>query len=177
MEPQIHHLSVLFGPENGLFKLPKHYVLKGKWPILKPKNTVKQGKRRQKDKWYPFHACTGGGSSPLFHLGVSSLCVCLLCGFDCISGLVADTLFEEVFLPAAAGHATNTIIVPKSLRCWRWTARSGPSHRERPLGWHVCRTKFARNISFRATKIPTKNALKISRYFSAFILWVQKNSR
>ena len=28
---------VLFGPENGLFKLPKHYVLKGKWPILKQK--------------------------------------------------------------------------------------------------------------------------------------------
>ena len=26
---------VLFGPENGLFKLQKHYVLKGKWPILK----------------------------------------------------------------------------------------------------------------------------------------------
>ena len=24
-------------PENGLFKLPKHYVLKGKWPILKKK--------------------------------------------------------------------------------------------------------------------------------------------
>ena len=24
------------------------------------KNTVKQGKN-QKDKWYPFHACTGGG--------------------------------------------------------------------------------------------------------------------
>ena len=21
-------------------------------------NTVKQGKKRQKDKWYPFHACT-----------------------------------------------------------------------------------------------------------------------
>ena len=49
---------VLFGPENGLFKLPKHYVLKGKWPA---KNTIKQGKTRQKDKWYPFHACTGGG--------------------------------------------------------------------------------------------------------------------
>ena len=28
---------VLFGPEYGLFKLPKHYVLKGKWPILKRK--------------------------------------------------------------------------------------------------------------------------------------------
>ena len=28
---------VLFGSENGLFKLPKHYVLKGKWPILKRK--------------------------------------------------------------------------------------------------------------------------------------------
>ena len=25
------------------------------------KNTVKHGKKRQKDKWYPFHACTGGG--------------------------------------------------------------------------------------------------------------------
>ena len=24
----------LFGPEYGLFKLPKHYVLKGKWPIF-----------------------------------------------------------------------------------------------------------------------------------------------
>ena len=27
--------QMLFGPENDLFKLPKHYVLKGKWPILK----------------------------------------------------------------------------------------------------------------------------------------------
>ena len=26
---------VLCRPEYGLFKLPKHYLLKGKWPILK----------------------------------------------------------------------------------------------------------------------------------------------
>ena len=46
---------VLFGPENGLFKLPEHYVLKEKWPILK------QGEKRQKDKRYPFLACTRVG--------------------------------------------------------------------------------------------------------------------
>ena len=28
-----HSPFVLFGPEHGLFKLPKHYVLKGKWPF------------------------------------------------------------------------------------------------------------------------------------------------
>ena len=53
-ERRIHHF-VLFGPENGLFKLPKHYVLKANFEA---KNTIKQGKKRQKDKWYPFHACT-----------------------------------------------------------------------------------------------------------------------
>ena len=54
MEPQIHHLS-FSGLKMAFFELPKHYVLKGKRPILKRKNTIKQGKKRQKDKWYPFH--------------------------------------------------------------------------------------------------------------------------
>ena len=47
----------LFGPENGLFNLPKHRS-KGKMAKFEAKNTVKQGKKRQKDKWYTFHVCT-----------------------------------------------------------------------------------------------------------------------
>ena len=51
-----------FGPEMT-FSSPKHYVLKGKWPVLKRKILESGGKNRQKDKWYPFHACTGGGGA------------------------------------------------------------------------------------------------------------------
>ena len=43
---------VLFGPENGLFKLPKHYSFKGKMANFEAQNTVKQGKKRQRDKWH-----------------------------------------------------------------------------------------------------------------------------
>ena len=65
LEPRIHHLS--FSGPNGLFKLPKHYILKGKWPIFEAKNTIK---KRQKDKWYPFHACTGKLSPEMSRKGV-----------------------------------------------------------------------------------------------------------
>ena len=37
---------------------PKTRRFKGKMANFEAKNTVKQGKRRPKDKWYPFHACT-----------------------------------------------------------------------------------------------------------------------
>ena len=50
-----------FRAPNGLFKLPKHYVLKGTWPISK-RNLL--GEKSQKDKWYPIRACTGGGGVP-----------------------------------------------------------------------------------------------------------------
>ena len=46
------------------------------------KNTVKQGTKRQKDKWYPFHACTGGGETYcracLRHWGWSGWCLFLI---------------------------------------------------------------------------------------------------
>ena len=42
-----------FRAEYGLVKLPKHYVLKGKWPILKRKNTIKQGKKTPKGQMVP----------------------------------------------------------------------------------------------------------------------------
>ena len=38
-----------------LFKLPKHYVLRGKWPILKRNILANRGKTPK------FRACTGGG--------------------------------------------------------------------------------------------------------------------
>ena len=44
------------------FQAPKTLRFKGKMANFEAKNTVKQGKKRQKDKWYPFHACTGEGS-------------------------------------------------------------------------------------------------------------------
>ena len=47
---------VLFRPENGLFRLPKHYVLKEKLTNFEVKNTLKLGKKSQKDKWFHFHA-------------------------------------------------------------------------------------------------------------------------
>ena len=37
-----------FGPEHGLFRLPKHYVFKGKWPIFEAKNAIKQGKNAKR---------------------------------------------------------------------------------------------------------------------------------
>ena len=49
--------------ENRL-KLPKvlrALRFKGTMANFKATNTVKQGKERHKDKYYPFHACTGGG--------------------------------------------------------------------------------------------------------------------
>ena len=32
------------------------------WPQIGPTVAIKQGKKRQKDKWYPFRAPTGGGA-------------------------------------------------------------------------------------------------------------------
>ena len=54
MEPRIHHLS-FFGPEYGLLKLPKTLRFKGKMANLK-QEYCKTWEKRQKDKWYPFHA-------------------------------------------------------------------------------------------------------------------------
>ena len=42
------------------FQAPKTQRFKGKMANFETKNTIQQGKKRQKDKWYPFHACTGG---------------------------------------------------------------------------------------------------------------------
>ena len=53
-------------------------------------NTVKQGKKRQKKKWYPFHACTGGGGFWQFEVGIWSD---LLSWANCaLQGGVAATL-------------------------------------------------------------------------------------
>ena len=43
---------VLFGPGNALFELPKHYVLKGEWPILKRK--VQKNGGMPKGEMVPF---------------------------------------------------------------------------------------------------------------------------
>ena len=40
------------------FQAPKTLRSKGKMANFEATNTVKQGKKRQKDKWCPFHACT-----------------------------------------------------------------------------------------------------------------------
>ena len=40
------------------FQAPKTLRFKGRIANFETKNTIKQGKKRQKDKWYPFHACT-----------------------------------------------------------------------------------------------------------------------
>ena len=53
---------VLFGAENETLRL------KGKMANFEAKNTVKQGKERQKDKWYPFHASRGGSADPIFFM-------------------------------------------------------------------------------------------------------------
>ena len=45
------------------FQAPKTLRFKGKMANLEAKNTTKQGKKRQKDKWYQFHAYTEGGGS------------------------------------------------------------------------------------------------------------------
>ena len=58
LEPRIHHLS-FSGPTP--FRAPKTLRFKGKMANFEAKNTIKQWKKHQKDKWYPFHACTGGG--------------------------------------------------------------------------------------------------------------------
>ena len=43
------------------------------------------------------------------------------------------------------------------------------------LGWHVCRTKLARNIFFKARIFSRKMLRNFPRIFLAFILWVRKN--
>ena len=53
---------VLFGPENGLFKLPKHCVLKGKMANFEAKNTLKQGKNAKGTNGTHFMRVRGGGS-------------------------------------------------------------------------------------------------------------------
>ena len=47
LEPQNRHLSFS--------------SFKGKMDNFEAKKTIKQGKKRQEDRWYPFRACTGGG--------------------------------------------------------------------------------------------------------------------
>ena len=126
LERRIHHLS-FSAPENGIFKLPKHYVLKGKWPILKRKNAIKQGKNAKKDKWYPFHACMGGGYST--HAQVIVLIITWggdrLC-FTC--------------LPLA----------------WSQDSQEG-QQLTNVLGWHPCRTNLARNICLSFSNFLTIN--------------------
>ena len=58
---QIHRLSFSI-LKMAVSTLPKHYVLKGKRRILTHdgNNALRLGERRQKDKWFHFHACTGG---------------------------------------------------------------------------------------------------------------------
>ena len=55
LEPRIHHLS-FSGPKMA-FSSSQNYVSKGKWPILK-REMLQNKEKRQKDKWYPFLACT-----------------------------------------------------------------------------------------------------------------------
>ena len=59
------------------FQAPKTLRFKGKMANLEATITIKQGKKHQKDKWYPFHACTGDppkGSSGQTHFwGLSRL--------------------------------------------------------------------------------------------------------
>ena len=43
------------------FQAPKTLRFKGKMVNFEAKHIVKQGEKRQKDKWYPFHACTPPG--------------------------------------------------------------------------------------------------------------------
>ena len=47
------------------FKAPKTLRFKGTMANFETTNAIKQGKKRQKDKWYPFHACTEGLSEPV----------------------------------------------------------------------------------------------------------------
>ena len=77
---------VIFGPEKDkwwiwgsktpkppemplkLGKTSQHHNWPGymDWPQIGPKNAIKVGKKRQKDKWYQFRAPTGGGRSADF---------------------------------------------------------------------------------------------------------------
>ena len=50
-----------FRARKWVFQAPKTLRFKGKMANLEAKNTVKQGKNAKRDKWYPFHACTGAG--------------------------------------------------------------------------------------------------------------------
>ena len=52
----------IVSPENGLFGLTLRF--KGKITNLEAKNTVKLGEKHQKDKWFHFRACRGGGWVP-----------------------------------------------------------------------------------------------------------------
>ena len=71
LERRIYHLS-LSGPKMAFLKLPKHYVLQGKWPILKRKMLGKNAKRtngthftRAQGGAVPTRAEWGGGEERL----------------------------------------------------------------------------------------------------------------
>ena len=56
---------VLFRHENGLFRLPKHYILFGKWPILKTKILSEWKKKTAKrTNGSIFTHVRGGGGLP-----------------------------------------------------------------------------------------------------------------
>ena len=61
------------------FQAPKTLRFKGKMANFEATNTAKQGKQRQKGKWYPFHAWAGGGegmSPPKFRGCGLTGCAC-----------------------------------------------------------------------------------------------------
>ena len=67
LEPQIHHLSFL-GPKMA-FSSSQNTTFEEKMANFEANITVKQGKKRQKDKWYPIHACT---PPPLNYVGMQA---------------------------------------------------------------------------------------------------------
>ena len=67
-------------------------------------------------------------------------------------------------------------VLPFLVFCWRKEPENNLcAPGENCLGWHACRTKFARKIFVRATgKISQEKCSEIFPDFSAFPLWVQK---
>ena len=63
---------VLFRSEYGLFKLPKHYVLKGRWPILKRKMLYNRGKNAKRTNGTHFTRVRGRGWVRIWRLEVQS---------------------------------------------------------------------------------------------------------
>ena len=82
---------VLFGPENGVFELPKRYVSRGKLPLLKRKCN-KTGEKTSKDKWFQFHAWGVSRLGQSFYISRALSLSLFLCVWVCVCVCVSLSL-------------------------------------------------------------------------------------